>query len=91
MDLEVKARQKISKDQSSELTTRLKAMILSVDGNEEKKYIREWVDKAFLARDSRAFREHIKNSQPDVDLSYILDNGKEVVVPIGLNFFWPDA
>ncbi len=66
-------------------------MILSVDGNEEKKYIREWVDKAFLARDSRAFREHIKNSQPDVDLSYILDNGKEVVVPIGLNFFWPDA
>ena len=60
-------------------------------GNEEKKYIREWVDKAFLARDSRAFREHIKNSQPDVDLSYILDNGKEVVVPIGLNFFWPDA
>ena len=66
-------------------------MILSVDGNDEKKYIREWVDNAFLARDSRALREHIKSSQPDVDLSYILDNGEEVVVPIGLNFFWPDA
>ena len=66
-------------------------MILSVDGNDENKYIREWVDKAFLARDSRALREHIKDSQPDVDLSYILDNGEEVVVPIGLNFFWPDA
>ena len=66
-------------------------MVLSVDGNEEKKYIREWVDTAFLARDSRALREHIKASQPDVDLSYILDDGEEVVIPIGLNFFWPDA
>ena len=74
-----------------QLTTRLKQMILSVDGNEEKKDIRDFVDNYFLARDSRAFREHIKNTQPDVDLTYILDSGEEVAVPIGLNFFWPDA
>jgi hypothetical protein len=91
IEREIAGLKKISKDSAATLSTRYKHMILSVDGNEEKKYIREWVDKAFLARDSRAFREHIKNSQPDVDLSYILDNGKEVVVPIGLNFFWPDA
>ena len=66
-------------------------VITSVDGNEEKKDIREFVDTAFLARDSRAFREHIKATQPDVDLSYILDDGEEVVIPIGLSFFWPDA
>ena len=36
------------------------------------------------------FREHVSNTQPDVNLSYILDNGEEVSVPIGLNFFWPD-
>jgi|TARA_R110000822_G_scaffold1028_7_gene4637 hypothetical protein len=91
IDREVAGLKKINKESSTGLSTRYKHMILSVDGNDEKKYVREWVDNAFLARDSRALREHIKNSQPDVDLSYILDNGEEVVVPIGLNFFWPDA
>ena len=91
IDREVAGLKKINKESSTGLSTRYKHMILSVDGNEEKKYIREWVDTAFLARDSRALREHIKDSQPDVDLSYILDNGEEVVIPIGLNFFWPDA
>ena len=91
IEREVAGLKKVNKESSTGLSTRYKHMVLSVDGNEEKKYIREWVDTAFLARDSRALREHIKNSQPDVDLSYILDNGEEVVVPIGLNFFWPDA
>ena len=91
IDREVAGLKKINKESSTGLSTRYKHMILSVDGNDEKKYVREWVDNAFLARDSRALREHIKNSQPDVDLSYILDNGEEVVVPIGLNFFWTDA
>ena len=31
-------------------------MIISVDGNEDKKDIREFVDNYFLARDSRSFR-----------------------------------
>ena len=87
IEREVAGLKKINKESSTGLSTRYKHMILSVDGNDEKKYVREWVDNAFLARDSRALREHIKNSQPDVDLSYILDNGEEVVVPIGLNFF----
>ena len=91
IDREIAGLKKINKESSTALSTRYKHMILSVDGNDEKKHIREWVDNAFLARDSRALREHIKDSQPDVDLSYILDNGEEVVIPIGLNFFWPDA
>ena len=91
IDREINGLKKVDKDASPELTTRLKQMILSVDGNEEKKDIRDFVDNYFLARDSRAFREHIKNTQPDVDLTYILDSGEEVAVPIGLNFFWPDA
>ena len=91
IDREINGLKKVDKDASPELTTRLKQMILSVDGNEEKKDIRDFVDNYFLARDSRAFREHIKNTQPDVDLTCILDSGEEVAVPIGLNFFWPDA
>ena len=87
---ELEGIRKIKKEGSAELTTRLKHLITSVDGSEEKKDIREFVDNRFLARDSRAFREHIAATQPDVNLSYILDNGEEVVVPIVLNFFWPD-
>ena len=91
IDREINGLKKINKSASPELTTRLKHMILSVDGKDDKKEIRDFVDNYFLARDSRAFREHIKNSQPDVDLNYVLESGEEVTVPIGLNFFWPDA
>jgi len=87
---EIAGLKKINKDASPELSTRLKHIILSVNGKDEKKDIRDFVDNYFLARDSRAFRDHIKNTQPDVNLSYILDTGEEVEVPIGLNFFWPD-
>jgi len=65
-------------------------MILSVNGNTEKKDIREFVDNFLLARDSRAFREYVKKIQPDVNLNYVIDTGEEVAIPIGLNFFWPD-
>jgi len=87
---EIAGLKRLQKDASPELSTRLKHIILSVDGKEEKKDIRDFVDNYFLARDSRAFRDHIKNTQPDVNLSHILDNGEEAEVPIGLTFFWPD-
>tara|TARA_R110001592_G_scaffold158214_1_gene389335 strand:+ start:32 stop:763 length:732 start_codon:yes stop_codon:yes gene_type:complete len=90
IDRELAGLKKLKKEDTAELTTRLKHLITSVDGSEEKKDIREFVDNRFLARDSRAFRDHLSSTQPDVNLSYILDNGEEVVVPIGLSFFWPD-
>jgi len=91
IDSELKGLQKIQKDNVPELTTRLKHIITSVNGDEDSKSIREFVDGYMLARDSRAFREYLKNNQPDVDMSIILDSGEEVEVPLGLNFFWPDA
>ena len=90
IERELAGLKKINKENSSELTTRLKYLITSVDGSEEKKEIRDFVDNRFLARDSRAFRDYVAKEQPDVNLSYILDNGEEVTIPIGLNFFWPD-
>ena len=87
---ELKGLKKINKFTSAELTTRLKHMILSVNGNYEQKTIREFVDNYLLARDSRSFREHIKLTQPDINLTTVLDSGKEVTIPIGLRFFWPD-
>ena len=90
IEREIAGLKKLNKENSAELTTRLKYLIISVDGSEDKKDIRGFVDNMFLARDSRAFRDHITKTQPDVNLSYILDNGEEVTIPIGLNFFWPD-
>lgn len=90
VDREVLGLQKLNKNSSPELSTRLKHTITSVEGDDDTKTIREFVDNQLLARDSRALREHIRVSQPDVDLNAVLDSGEEVKVPIGLNFFWPD-
>jgi hypothetical protein len=87
---EIKGLKKINKDANPELTTRLKYMILSINGDDDNKQIREFVDNHLLARDSRAFRTHIRSFQPDVDLTITLDSGEEVEVPMGLSFFWPD-
>jgi hypothetical protein len=82
---------KINKNSSPELSTRLKYMITSVNGDRETKSVREFVDNHLLARDSREFRKHIKEVQPDVDLTFFPDGSENRVdIPIGLRFFWPD-
>jgi hypothetical protein len=88
---ELEGLKKINKDNSPELSTRLKYMIVSVEGRRDKKDIREFVDNYLLAQDSRALREYIREIQPDVDLTFF-PNGSEnrVNIPIGLKFFWPD-
>ena len=95
IDNELKGLKKINKNSSPELSTRLKYMIVSVDGSSEKKDIRNFVDNYFLAQDSRAFRNHVRDFQPDVNLKIPIDTvegGEEdITIPIGLNFFWPDA
>ena len=92
---EIKGLQKVNKNANVTSTTRFKHTILSVDGNYEKKVIREFIDTRMLARDSRALRNHIKKIQPDVDLSYKFTDGagnqKTFEIPIGINFFWPDV
>jgi len=90
VEKELRGLKKLSPNSSPEASTRLKYTLVSVNGETEKKDIREFVDNYFLARDTRAFREHLRQTQPDVDLNVILDSGEEVTVPIGLSFFWPD-
>ena len=82
---------KINKDNSPELSTRLKHMITSVEGKSEKKDIREFVDNYLLAKDSRALREYVRKVQPDVDLTFFPDGAEDrVTLPIGGECFWPD-
>ena len=88
---EIDGLKKINKNASPELSTRLKYMITSVNGDREIKTIREFVDKHLLARDSRELRKHIKETQPDVDLTFFPDGTTDRVdIPIGIKFFWPD-
>jgi len=82
---------KINKTLSPELSTRLKYMITSVNGDRETKTIREFVDNHLLARDSKELRKYIKEVQPDVDLTFFPDGYENRVdIPIGIRFFWPE-
>ena len=92
---ELEGIKKIQKEKP-ELTTRLKHMILSIDGDYERKTIREFVDTNLLARDARALRAYVKEIQPDVNLVFDLETEAGdvrggVSIPIGVSFFWPDT
>ena len=92
---EIKGLKKINKQASPELSTRLKFMIQSVNGETEDKIIRDFVDNYMLARDSKALRDHLKLTQPDIQMKFefIGENGTEedAIVPMTAGFFWPDA
>lgn len=88
---ELEGYKKINKNNIPELSTRLKYMITSVNGESDPKTIRDFVDNHLLARDSRELRKHIKETQPDVDLTFFPEgSSNRVDIPIGLRFFWPD-
>ena len=88
---EIKGLKKLNSSNSADLTTRLKYMILSVDGNEEIPTIRNFIDNYLLAQDARALRTYINEIQPDVDLTFFRGRtGEKTSLPIGLSFFWPD-
>lgn len=87
---EIQGLKKLNKNASPELSTRLKYIITSVNGDNESKTIRNFVENGLLARDSRSLRNYVKEVQPDVDLSYITNSNQEITIPIGISFFWPD-
>jgi hypothetical protein len=96
IDNELKGLKKINKNSDPQLTTRLKHMISSVNGDYSTKTIREFVDNRFLARDSRPFREYASSIMPDINLDFNItfEDGtvvEDVTIPIGIGFFWPDA
>ena len=95
IDNEIKGLEKLNRV-GFEGTTKLKHMILSIDGKYDKKEVRDFVDGNFLARDSRALRNHIKNISPDVILQAdaVFEDGvvePKFMFPLGSDFFWPDA
>ena len=91
---ELEGLKKINKDANPEISTRLKYLITSVNGDREQSAIRNFVDNYLLAKDSRALREYIKQVQPDIDLTVSLEIGgveEDIILPITVNFFWPES
>ncbi len=94
---ELKALRKVTRKSGieQEVTTRLRKVIISVDGDESVGTINNFVNNEFLSRDSKAFRDYLLSVTPDVDLNIIIDfsSGEEVevTVPMTVEFFWPKS
>ena len=76
------------------VTTRLKHQIISIDGNDVKSFINNFVDNMNV-RDSRAFRKHLEALEPDVIMKQdfvcpMCSYSEEVDIPITVGFFWPN-
>ena len=95
IDREIKGLLKINPNSSSNISTRMKYIITSVNGDSDKKTVREFVDTAFLAKDLRAFRQYYKEVVPDVNMTANVESDGDVLegvdIEIGVSFFWPDA
>ena len=99
IDADVKALKRLNKSKdsvSSELTTRYRYLIKSVDGDNNVSTITKFINNRFLTRDTRKFREYINEIQPDIKMEFEFENSntgeKEVKpIPMGVGFFWPSA
>jgi translation initiation factor IF-3 len=95
IDAEIKGLQKVNPNVTTDVTTRMKYIITSINGDRDQKSIREFVDNFLLAAEARSLREHYAKISPDINLKYYPEDadytGEGITVPISVNFFWPDA
>ena len=75
-------------------TTTLKQCIVSIDGNDDPKFINSFVDNYLLAKDSLHLRKYMIDINPDFDLTVVIDIPtedfyQEMALPIDTSFFWP--
>ena len=87
---------KLSKDFTREITTRLSHIITSIEGNSEQAAIRKFVNEEMLSKDSLALRKQVRENMPDIDTSFDfvcahcgLERKEDT--PMGVSFFWPNG
>ena len=94
IEAEIKGLQKINPNTTTDVTTRLKYIITSINSNRDAKAIREFSD-TILVQDARALRHYYAKITPDVDMRFKPNDenytGEGIDIPVSLNFFWPDA
>ena len=93
---EIQALQRLQKGDSvsQDISTRLRYMILEVDGNTDKGFINNFVRNSLLARDSRALRNYVQEITPDLDLTFnfvseLTGEEEALDIPFGAGFFYP--
>ena len=92
---EIESLKKVGLSVDREVSTRLKYLITSVDEKTDKSYINNFVDNEFLSRDTLAFRKHIINMTPDLDMEVEAEMSsgerRKITVPMTVSFFWPQT
>ena len=95
IEAELKGLKKAFPNDSFDVTTRLKHIIIAVNGDSNAEKIRYFVDNMML-QDSRALRKYINEITPDLDMTFSYEDSKGdivegVSIPMNLNFLWPDV
>jgi len=78
---------------SPEITTRLRQCIVSVNGEEDRSVINNFVDNC-LSKDSLHIRNELKKITPDIELTQEIEWEGEVVdidIPMTVDFLWPQS
>jgi len=96
LEAQKKASRKMNDKTDKQLTIRLKNTIVSVDGDTDQTTINHFVENELFAVDSRALRTHINKVIPDMVLTYEFiseETGerRDMLLPMGLGFFWPQS
>lgn len=96
INAEIQAITRLSKGEgaSQEVSTRLRYMIVEVDGNTDRGFINNFVKNSLLARDSKSLREYVKTFAPDLDLKFeftseLTGETEALDIPFGVGFFYP--
>jgi hypothetical protein len=94
IDAEIRGLQKVNKNLSSDVTVRLAHSIVAVDGDRDKKVVRDFI-KTMPIRDSQSLRKNIADNTPDIVMKFDFTtvNGEVVEglsLPMTVDFFWPE-
>ena len=95
LEREATALKKVSSTLAKTMTSRMKRIIASVDGNSERTVVNNFVDEELLSVDSLELRKYLNSINPDINMTTIatFPDGREeeVAVEITAQFFWPSA
>jgi hypothetical protein len=96
IDIELKKLASLGMGSSPELTTRLKYIIRSVDGDTDRGKVKNFVDTQLSAKDSLALRRNVRENTPDIDMSFTFTcpecgHVEKMGIPLGASFFWPNV
>ena len=85
---------KYNKRVSSEVTSRLKKIVVSINGETDKNILNTMIDN-LIVKDSRKIREELAKINPTIDMmvEFTCDSCGHIMkggMPIGVDFFWPE-